>query len=114
MLQKAMKWGAFYSAEVFILPSHQENFGIAVAEALGCGLPVLISDKVNIWREVAGAGAGAVAPDSVEGTTRLLTDWLRLSAAQRQTMAQNARRLFDQRYTVSAMAQDLLDVIASS
>jgi glycosyltransferase involved in cell wall biosynthesis len=99
---------------VFVLPSHQENFGIAVAEALGCGLPVLISDKVNIWREVAAAGAGAVAPDSVEGTTRLLTDWLALSAAQRQTMAQNARRLFDQRYTVNAMAQDLLDVITSS
>jgi glycosyltransferase involved in cell wall biosynthesis len=114
MLQKAMKWGAFYSAEVFVLPSHQENFGIAVAEALGCGLPVLISDRVNIWREVAAAGAGAVAPDTVEGTTRLLRDWLALSAAQRQTMAQNARRLFDQRYTVSAMAQDLLDVIATS
>ena len=45
MLRGDMKWGAFYAAEAFILPSHQENFGIAVAEALGCGRPVLISDK---------------------------------------------------------------------
>ena len=52
MLQGEMKWGAFYASEVYVLPSHQENFGIAVAEALACGLPVLISDKVNIWREI--------------------------------------------------------------
>src|SRR5262249_60464072 len=55
MLQGDAKWGAFYCSEAFMLPSHQENFGISVAEAIGCGLPVLISDKVNIWREVQGA-----------------------------------------------------------
>jgi glycosyltransferase involved in cell wall biosynthesis len=55
-----MKWGAFQGAEAFVLPSHQENFGIAVAEALACGLPVLVSDKVNIWREIAGDGAGLI------------------------------------------------------
>ena len=52
MLGGAAKWGAFRGAEAFVLPSHQENFGIAVAEALACGTPVLISNQVNIWREV--------------------------------------------------------------
>ena len=112
MLQNEMKWGAFYSAEAFILPSHQENFGIAVAEALGCGLPVLISDKVNIWREVQSAGAGLVAPDTLEGTSQLLSTWLTLTADQRRVMGSRARELFHQRYTVDAMAQDLLDVVA--
>ena len=111
MLQDAMKWGAFYAAEAFILPSHQENFGIAVAEALGCGLPVLISDKVNIWREVQSAGAGLVAPDTLEGTARLLTTWLSLTAEQRCVMGGKARELFHQSFTVDAMAQDLLKVI---
>lgn len=53
-----MKWGAFGAADVFVLPSHQENFGIAVAEALACGTPVLISNKVNIWREIQAGGGG--------------------------------------------------------
>jgi len=61
MLTADVKWGALYCAEVFALPSHQENFGIAVAEALACGTPVLISDKVNIWREIVAGGAGLVA-----------------------------------------------------
>jgi glycosyltransferase involved in cell wall biosynthesis len=72
MLEGDAKWGAIYGCEAFILPSHQENFGIAVVEALGCGRPVLISDKVNIWREISENGAGLVEEDSVEGTARLL------------------------------------------
>lgn len=56
LLVKDSKWGAFYGAEAFILPSHQENFGIAVAEGLACGRPALISDKVNIWRDVMNDG----------------------------------------------------------
>jgi glycosyltransferase involved in cell wall biosynthesis len=113
MLQNAMKWGAFYTADAFVLPSHQENFGIAVAEALGCGVPVLISDKVNIWREVESAGAGLVAEDTFEGTASLLARWLSLSSDKRQAMRHAARELFHRRYTVDAMAQDLLDVIAA-
>ncbi len=56
MVSGDSKWGALRAAEVFVLPSHQENFGIVVAEALACGTPVLISNKVNIWREVQRAG----------------------------------------------------------
>jgi glycosyltransferase involved in cell wall biosynthesis len=111
MLRGDMKWGAFYAAEAFILPSHQENFGIAVAEALGCGRPVLISDKVNIWREVQSHGAGIVAPDTEEGTLKLLREWLSLTSDQRSTMGRNARALFEERFTVDAMAAGLLDVV---
>ena len=77
MLQGDAKWGAFYAAEVFALPSHQENFGVAVAEALACGTPVLISNKVNIWQEIAEDGVGLVEEDDLEGTTRLLERWRR-------------------------------------
>lgn len=111
MLRGNAKWGAFYAAQVYLLPSHQENFGIAVAEALACGLPVLISDKVNIWREIAGADAGVVETDTVDGTERALRRWLGLTAEQRETMRRNAARLFDQRFTVEAMAGSLLDVV---
>ena len=52
MLEGEMKSGAFAAADAFILPSHQENFGMSVAEALSFGVPVLISNRVNIWREI--------------------------------------------------------------
>ncbi|RFO95804.1 transferase [Rhodoferax lacus] len=111
MLQGDMKWGAFYSAEAFVLPSHQENFGIAVAEAMGCGLPVLISDKVNIWREIQADGAGIVNTDTVDGTVQTLTQWLGMSAEAKQAMGVQAKQSFEARFTVEAMASSLLAIV---
>ena len=76
MLEGDLKWGAFHAADAFVLPSHQENFGVAVAEALACGLPVLISDKVNIWPDIAQDEAGIVNPDTAEGTYRSMATLL--------------------------------------
>lgn len=111
MLQGDMKWGAFYASEAFVLSSHQENFGIAVAEAMGCSLPVLISDKVNIWREIEIDGAGIVNTDTVEGTEKTLRQWLELDADGRKKMAIQAKISFDQRFTVGAMTKSLLAIL---
>jgi glycosyltransferase involved in cell wall biosynthesis len=51
---------AYVDADVFVLPSYAENFGMTIVEAMACGCPVIISDQVNIWREVMDAGAGIV------------------------------------------------------
>jgi len=110
LLRGESKWGALHAAEAFALPSHQENFGIAVAEALACGLPVLISDKVNIWREIQTAGAGLVDQDSTEGMRRLLAQWLALDADQRHAMGDAARALFQRQFSVDAMASSLIEV----
>jgi glycosyltransferase involved in cell wall biosynthesis len=106
-----MKWGAFYSSEAYVLSSHQENFGIAVAEALGCGIPVLISDKVNIWREIEADGAGIVNPDTIAGTKESLKRWLALNEPARQQMGLNAKRCFEERFTVEAMANSMIIAI---
>jgi glycosyltransferase involved in cell wall biosynthesis len=111
MLQGDVKWGAFHASDAFTLPSHQENFGIAVAEALACGLPALISDKVNIWREVEADGAGFVAPDTVEGTLSTLTRWLQLDPAAAASMRAQALQCFERHFTVEAMSADLLRVL---
>ena len=111
MLQGDLKWGAFYASEAFVLSSHQENFGIAVAEALGCGLPVLISNKVNIWREIEADGAGIVNADTLAGTERTLRQWLAMTANGRHKMSQQAKLTFEQRFTVDAMAKSLISTI---
>lgn len=113
MLQGDDKWGAFYAAEVFCLPSHQENFGIVVAEALACGRPVLISNKVNIWREIEADGAGIVRDDSLEGTADALRSWLSMPADMRARMRQGARQCFDQRFRVERVAESIVNVISS-
>ena len=98
MLHGEEKWGALAASEAFILPSHQENFGIAVTEAMACGKPVLVSDKVNIAASIARAGAGLVDTDTEDGTLRLITAWIALSPPQRDAMADAARRLFAHSY----------------
>jgi glycosyltransferase involved in cell wall biosynthesis len=60
MIRGQAKWGAFACAEVFVLPSHQENFAIAMAEAMHMAVPVIVSNKVNSWPFVETANAGFV------------------------------------------------------
>lgn len=112
MLRGDLKWGAFYASELFVLPSHQENFGIAVAEALGCGLPVVISNKVNIWREIEADGAGLVGNDDFLSTKINLSKWTMMPDEARRNMAEQARLTFLNRYTVDKMAESLFDVIS--
>jgi glycosyltransferase involved in cell wall biosynthesis len=114
MLRDSMKWSALAAAEVFALPSHQENFGIAVAESLACGVPVLISREVNIWREIESANAGFVAPDTVAGIISLLTRWQQLPEAERRTMQRNARQCFQQHFDIEQSAARLLEAIQST
>lgn len=111
MVTGDLKWGAFYQASAFVLPSHQENFGIAVAEALACRVPVLISDKVNIWREIADDSAGLVENDDLKGTVALLQRWLKLSAEDRRRMRDRAKACFDQRFHVNQSAKSLIAVL---
>ena len=108
MLRGDAKWGAFRAAEAFCLPSHQENFGIAVAEALACGLPVLISDKVNIAAEIAADGAGLVETDTAAGTERLMRRWIAMPVAEREAMAVRALECFHQRYDMRENAKTVV------
>ena len=105
------KWGAFSLAEAFILPSHQENFGISVVEALSCGKPVLISNKVNIWKEIEGARAGFVANDDLSGTESLLLKWQALTADNKESMALRAHKCFLKHFEVNQAAEDFLRIV---
>lgn len=114
MLTGDLKWGAFRSAEVFILPSHAESFGIVVAEAMACSLPVLITDKVNIWREIKDDHAGIIETDTVDGVVRLLEKWFALSSDERQEMRANSQDCFLRRFEIKMVAEKLIAVLDES
>jgi hypothetical protein len=72
----------------------------------------LISDKVNIWREVESEGAGLVNSDTLEGTTRGLSDYIELPESSRRLLRDRALETFRRRFTADAMATSLLAVLA--
>jgi glycosyltransferase involved in cell wall biosynthesis len=111
MLTGNPKWGAFAAANAFILPSHQENFGIAVVEALACGIPVLISNQVNIWREIVADGCGYAEDDDIAGTRRLLERWQATPPAQRVQMSARARCSFAQRFEINQAVDSFLHAL---
>ena len=84
MIRGGDRFGPVVDADLFVLPSYQENFGVAVVEALACGTPALISDQVNIFSDVVEAGVGRAEPCDVEATTRALDEMLRDRGALRE------------------------------
>jgi glycosyltransferase involved in cell wall biosynthesis len=105
------KWQLLRSSELLVLPSHCESMGYAVLEALACGVPVLISDKVNIYRELAADGCALVDADTVDGTARSLQRWLELPPNEKQAMAIAARRCFLKRYEIRQAVSDLYSLL---
>jgi glycosyltransferase involved in cell wall biosynthesis len=114
MLAGDEKWGAFRSSTFFVLPSHQENFGIAIAEAMACALPVLITNKVNIWREVQFSGAGLVVNDDLDGLVDGLQRMCNLSVSQFEQMAVNSRECYLKRFDIKTNAMELLNIMRVS
>ncbi len=112
MITGAVKWGAYHAAEAFILPSHQENFGIVVAEALALKLPVLISDQVNIHREIQACDAGRVARDTLEGTIELIRGWTGSDENARVAMGERAVDCFQQHFHIRASAARLRTIVS--
>lgn len=108
MLRDDLKWGAYLCSDVFVLPSHQENFGIVVAEALSCGKPVLISDQVNIWHEIQADDAGFVDKNNLRGTINNLKRFIDLDPPKYAQMAENALSCFNSRFHIKKASERLL------
>lgn len=114
MLSGDLKWGALRASEVFCLPSYQENFGIAVSEALACGIPVIISESVNISQEVLAAHAGLVHPPTFLGVSQALATWFSFSISERHTFSTNAYHLFNLRFNLNIIARRLHALLLQS
>lgn len=109
MLTGSDKLSALVDAECFVLPSYSENFGMAVAEAMACGIPVIISNKVGIYEEVERERAGIIVDTKVDslynGIKALLDD-----ESLRKKIADNGKRFVHARYDVQKVADQMIEV----
>lgn len=109
MLRGEEKLAALRDADLFVLPSYAESFGIVVVEAMACGLPVVITNKVNIWQEVAQAQAGRVVDcDALQLASALLP--LLDDAPGRAILGENGRRLVAEQFPWDRVADQMIRV----
>lgn len=111
MLTGKTKWGALYLCDAFILPSHQENFGIAIVEAMACKKAVLVSDQVNIWQEIKNGNGGLVENDTMDGTIQLLEKWQSLNSPEKQNIGENAFKIYRTHFDIKLVAKKFVRAV---
>jgi len=108
MLTGEEKLATYAGSDLFVLPSYSENFGMAVVEAMACGLPVVISDRVGIYKEVKRAKAGIIIqPDSEDlyaALVKLLED-----REEAQEMGIRGRGLVEERFAIERVADRVIE-----
>jgi len=110
MLTGAKKWSALAASTLFVLPSYQENFAIAVAEAMRIGTPVVISERVNIRRTVESGGAGRVVPCDAAALGAAIQECLDAPEPAWRAMSDAAVAVAQRRYDWGRTAEAMLDV----
>jgi glycosyltransferase involved in cell wall biosynthesis len=111
MLLGDEKLRALRRADVFVLPSYSENFGIVVLEAMACSKPVVITNRVNIFREVVNSGSGLATPCDPEAIAKAILFVLD-SPEQAREMGRRGRSLVEETFTWSSAAQRMLEQYA--
>ena len=100
------KLAALQDADVFVLPSRSEGLSIAMLEAMYMGLPVVVTDRVGLWRQVEKNRCGLVVPydaDSLAGALQRMA-----AAPDRRAMGQRGRQLVASGYTWDKIARHLV------
>ena len=106
-----LKWDAYKSASLFCLPSHQENFGISIVEALSSGTPVLISNKINIFKTIKKSNSGFANNDTLSGTLKSLRNWKKSNSKQ---LKKNAIICFKKNFQVKYAVKNFIHQLKNS
>jgi glycosyltransferase involved in cell wall biosynthesis len=96
-------------SDIFVLPSFSENFGVAVAEAMAAGLPVIVTPGVQISPEIAAANAGLVVEGEIDTLADVIATLL-TSPHLRRKLGENGKRLVSCQYSWKVIAQNLICV----
>lgn len=106
------KWRLFQTSDFFVLPTHSENFGLAIAESLASGTPV-ITTVGTPWSDLNSSEAGAWIEIGTEPLVETLRRFLSLSEDELETMGRNGRKLIETKYSAHVMAEQMMEVYKS-
>lgn len=103
------KWRLFQTSDFFVLPTHSENFGLAIAESLASGTPV-ITTVGTPWHDLNDTNSGAWMEIGTQPLVETLRRFLALSDDELEAMGRNGRRLIEEKYSAHVMAKEMMEV----
>lgn len=103
------KWRLFQTSDFFVLPTHSENFGLAIAESLASGTPV-ITTVGTPWNDLNDSNSGAWIEIGTQPLVETLRRFLALSDDELEAMGRNGRRLIEEKYSAHVMAKEMMEV----
>ena len=106
-----IKWGAIYSSKAMLLPSHGENFGISLVEAMSAGKPVLTTFKVNINDIIIKYNAGLISRDNLTNFSKILLQFQTLNKKKKNQISNNALKCFKDNFDISSNHNSLSSYI---
>ena len=96
-----LKWGAILSSKAMVLASNGENFGVSIAESLSCSKPVIITNKVNIYKSIKNFKAGIVSKNNPLSFEKSISSFLKMNTFELKKMSINANKCFNQNFNIS-------------
>ena len=106
------KWRLFQTSDFFVLPTHSENFGLAIAESLASGTPV-ITTVGTPWNDLNDTNSGAWIEIGTQPLIDTLKRFLSISDEELETMGMNGRKLIETKYSANVMAEEMMKVYKS-
>lgn len=103
------KLETYHNADLFVLPTYSENFGIVVAEALSCGIPV-ITTKGTPWKDLEDYKAGSWIDIGVDSLRTTLEEFLQKDSSELEQMGKNGRRLVEDKYSIESVGKQFLEL----
>ena len=106
------KWEMFQASDFFVLPTHSENFGLAIAESLASGTPV-ITTVGTPWNDLNSSNSGAWIEIGTQPLVETLRRFLSLTDEDLEAMGKNGRKLIETKYSAKVMAEEMMEVYQS-
>ena len=95
-----LKWGAISASSAMVLPSHGENFGVSLVEAMSCSKPVLTTSKVNIHRDILNCKAGFVSQNNSKSFSKIIAKFISLNEKRNSEFSKKSFECFEKNFNL--------------